>query len=207
MLRVKREISVTVWQAKNKTVPSHFLYSTQHTSSKPRIMGAFVVTMSICNITFLTPLNFSLVKPLQRLLLSLPFLLSCTQKLVILSQLSFILMSPATTHWETCVKCLNFLSFSLFIWKTRDICLSHTGVWNLIWKTSRAKHGVKQTSVNTCRSPPKFRLLRYTLWFICSLGGILKFKKLSADFSKESWRQEGAGKKYLKSWKARTYIQ
>ena len=31
--------------------------------------------------------------------------------------------------------------------------------------------------------------------------------RLSADFSKETLRQEGAGKKYSKSWKARTYIQ
>ena len=31
--------------------------------------------------------------------------------------------------------------------------------------------------------------------------------RLSADFSKETLQEEGAGKKYLKSWKARTYIQ
>ena len=31
--------------------------------------------------------------------------------------------------------------------------------------------------------------------------------RLSADFSKEPYRKEGAGKKYSKSWKARTYIQ
>ena len=31
--------------------------------------------------------------------------------------------------------------------------------------------------------------------------------RLSADFSKEIFWKEGAGKKYSKSWKARTYIQ
>ena len=31
--------------------------------------------------------------------------------------------------------------------------------------------------------------------------------RLSADFSKETIQEEGAGKKYSKSWKARTYIQ
>ena len=31
--------------------------------------------------------------------------------------------------------------------------------------------------------------------------------RLSANFSKETLQAKGAGKKYLKSWKARTYIQ
>ena len=31
--------------------------------------------------------------------------------------------------------------------------------------------------------------------------------RLSADFSKETLQAEGAGKKYSKSWKVRTYIQ
>ena len=31
--------------------------------------------------------------------------------------------------------------------------------------------------------------------------------RLSADFSTETLQAEGAGKKYSKSWKARTYIQ